>query len=496
MRSLHVTGACVAGALVLAAATLTAQPRIYDRVILSGRVMDPESGLDAQRSVGIVDGKVATIAPGPLVGRDTIDASGLVVAPGFIDLHVHWHDGDGYRFAALDGVTTALELEGGVAPVAAWYAARNGRTLINYGASASHGSARRASLQTRRDLAAARTLQDSLEASNPGAYRTATDDEISAIVRHVTAGLSEGALGVGMGLAYVPGAGRDEIFRVFQEAARSGVTVFVHIRHASLTVNQGTLDATQEVIADAAATGAALHIVHVTSTGLRQTGVALDMIAGARRHGVDVTTEFYPYEAASTDIRAAIFDPGWQERLGVTERDIMWFATGERLTPETFLTYRRSGGPVVVFVIPQDAIDAALRDSTVLIASDAVPLGESSGHPRGAGTYARVLGKYVRDERKLPLMQALRRMTLLPAQRLELWVPQMRTKGRLSVGSDADITVFDPARVIDRATYERPKQAPEGIPFVLVNGTPVVRQGKVVDGVSPGTGIRRAPSPP
>ncbi|MGQ0649104.1 MAG: amidohydrolase family protein [Gemmatimonadaceae bacterium] len=477
--------ACLTSVSVLARGTT------YDRVILNGRVMDPESGLDAVRHIGIRGTTIAAISERPLTGTDTIDARGLVVAPGFIDLHVHWHTPDGYRYAALDGVTTALELEGGVWPVTPWYAARDGKALINFGASVSHGGARRVVMRPVGSLDTMKTAQDTIQYRNPWAYRRATAPQIDSIRALIASGIGEGGLGIGFGLAYTPAAGRDEIFRMFQTAAASGVPAFVHVRHAATSVNSGSIDAAQEVIADAAATGASLHIVHVTSTGLRDTPVVLELIAGARQRGVDVTTELYPYEAASTSIQAAIFDPGWQERLGVGEDAVVFVRTGERLTPETFAQYRRTGGSIVIFVIPKEAMYAALRAPGVMVASDAVDIVNNTGHPRGAGTFARVLGRYVRDEPVIPLMDALRRMTLLPAQRLEALAPSMKRKGRLRVGGDADITTFDPRTVIDNATFEKPEQASGGILFVIVNGVPVVRNGRVVEGVSPGQGVRR-----
>ncbi|MFN8581562.1 MAG: amidohydrolase family protein [Gemmatimonadaceae bacterium] len=476
---------------LLLSCTLGAQTPVYDHVILNGRVMDPESGVDAIRTLGIRSTSIAAMSTAPLQGRDTIDARGLVVAPGFIDMHVHWQSPAGYRFAALDGVTTALEAEGGVWPVPDWYQERAGKSLINFGATVSHGGVRGTVVHSSGTLADAKTGQDTIVFNNPWAYQRATAEQITEIQHLIERGLDEGALGIGLGLAYTPAAGRDEILRVFQTGAHAGVTSFVHVRHAGLTVNQGSIDAAQEVIADAAATGAALHIVHVTSTGLRETPVVLELIQGARQRGVDVTTELYPYEAASTDIQAAIFDPGWQARLGVKEDAILYVKTGERLTPETFQKYRRMGGPIVIFLIPKDAMYAALKAPGVMIGSDGVEIINNTGHPRGAGTYARVLGRLVRDEQVIPLMDALRRMTLLPARRLQAYAPAMRRKGRLKVGADADITVFDPATVMDRATFEQPEQASTGIPFVLVNGVPVVRNGKVVDGVAPGIGITR-----
>jgi dihydroorotase len=245
----------------------------------------------------------------------------------------------------------------------------------------------------------------------------------------------------------------------------------------------------QEVVANAAATGASLHIVHVTSTGLIQTPECLRLIEGAQQRGLDVTTEAYPYTAAMTGIETAIFDDGWQQKLGVGYGDLQWVATGERLTAESFARYRKEGGLVVIHSIPEPIARLAVSHPQIMIASDGVING-GKGHPRGAGSYARVLGHYVREERVLTLMAALRKMALMPAQRLERSVPMMRAKGRVQVGTDADLIIFDPARVIDRATFENPARYSEGIRHVLVNGVQVVRNEQLVEGVKPGRAIR------
>jgi dihydroorotase len=246
------------------------------------------------------------------------------------------------------------------------------------------------------------------------------------------------------------------------------------------------VDSLQEMLADAAATGASVHVVHISSMGVRQTPVCLQLIAGARARGLDVTTEAYPYTAGMTDLASAIFDEGWQGRTGgIGYGDLQWVATGERLTADTFARYRKLGGMVILHSIPEDMVRVAVADPTVMVASDG-HLDKGKGHPRSAGTYARVLGRYVREQHALPLMDALRKMSLLPAERLGI-----QSKGRLQVGADADITVFDPERVMDRATFESPAQYSDGIPYVLVNGTFVVRDGQLVQGMAPGRGLRR-----
>ncbi len=303
-------------------------------------------------------------------------------------------------------------------------------------------------------------------------------------------GLAEGALGIGFGIAYTPGASREEILRLFRVAARHGVPCFVHLRQGGRDpVTGGSVAALQEVIADAAATGASLHVVHVTSMGQRDTPLLLQLIRGARERGLDVTTEAYPYTAGSTALQSAVFDPGWQQRMSITYHDILYPPTGERLTRASFARLRRQGATVVIFQIPDSTVRQTLADSLVLVASDGI---SPHGHPRLAGTHARVLGRYVRDSGALSLPDAVRKMTLLPAQRLERVVPGMRAKGRVRVGADADLTVFDAARVVDRATYERPAQFSEGIVHVLVHGVFVVRNSASM-AAHPGRPIRRGP---
>lgn len=458
-------------------------------MLVGGRVLDPETKLDGVRAVGIRNGRIVSVTAAVPSARDTVDVRGLVVAPGFVDLHSHGQDSINYRYLAHDGVTTALELEIGTYPIAPWYARRNGKSLINYGVSASHPGARRAML----DHDSTGEGADVLGATGAFVRSPIEHARLSELERRLDAALNDGALGIGMGINYTPAATREEIMRTFGVAARHHVPVFVHLRSAGLIENAGGVAGVQEVIADAAATGASLHVVHVTSMGLGATQVLLNLIEGARAHGLDVTTEAYPYPAGATMLQSAIFDPGFREALGIDYKDILWTATGERLTAESFERYRKQGGLVVIFSIPDSATDQAYRDPRVIVASDGgfqLQNGVPIGHPRSAGTHARILGRFVRERKVISLMDGVRKMTLLPARRLERVDPDMKRKGRVQAGADADLVVFDPARVIDRATFEKPAQYSDGIVHVLVNGTFVVRASKLVPGVAPGRPVR------
>jgi N-acyl-D-aspartate/D-glutamate deacylase len=393
----------------------------FDMVISGGRVMDPESGLDAVRNVGVRDGKIVEISEKPLQGKQTVDAHGLVVAPGFIDLHEHGQEPRNYEFQAHDGVTTSLELEVGTDDVPGWYARREGKSLINFGVSVGHIPIRM------------RLMNDPSKwlPTGAAAHKVATLEQLRSMQQAMEAGLKAGALAVGMGINYTEAATHQEIIEMFRVAASYQAPVHVHVRFSGTGEPSTGLAAVEEVIAAAAATGAPLHVVHITSIGLKETPQLIRLVEGAQRRGLDVTMECYPYVAASTGVESALFDPGWQDRMGITFKDIQWAKTGERLTAETFEKYRAEGGAVVIYAIPESAALAAVGNPIVMIASDGMPITGAKVHPRGQGTFSRVLGHYVREEKALDLMTALRKMTLMPAPgKTRASLPQQRAHSR------------------------------------------------------------------
>jgi len=459
-------------------------PNDYDLVIQGGRVLDPETGLDAVRNIGIRGGTIARITSEPLRAAKTLDATGLVVAPGFIDLHSHGQDPENYRLKVQDGVTTALELEIGSADVREFLREREGRSLVHFGVTASHPFTRVKALGGKIVPGAI------VPQASPQTDARTTPEQLAEIKNLLSREIDAGALGIGMGIAYTPGATRFEVIEIFRLAAERRVPVFVHLRSTGPIEPGSSIESISELVAAAAVSGASLHIVHMNSSGGKDGVRCLAMVEGARSRGIDVTTEAYPYIAGMTAINSGVFNPGWQERIGIDYKDLQLVETGERLTKESFDRLRALPDPklVIIYQNTDEMVDAVITHPLVMIASDGY-IAKAKGHPRSAGTYSRILARHVRSQRRLTLMDAIRKMSLMPAQRLERVSSAARRKGRIQEGADADIAVFDPNAVEDRATYDRPAEPSVGYRYVLVAGTPVVQDGKVVENVFPGRAL-------
>jgi len=466
----------------------TSAAETFDVVLKSGRVIDPETNLDGIRDVGIRGDTVARISSEALTGTRTIDARGLVVAPGFIDLHEHAQSPEGYRLMALDGVTTALELEIGVPDIQRFIEARRGRSPIHFGASTSFLAARLLAWDAPLPVSILGADAGIVPKSAPATNEPAAPERLERILAKLRSQVEAGALGVGMGLEYAPGATHHEVIEVFRLAEALESPVFVHVRNSGRIEPGSGVEAVTEVIGAAAISGAAIHIVHVNSSCMSDSVKCLSMIAGARARGLDVTMEAYPYTVAMTTINSAYFNPGWREKRRLDYGDLEIPESGERLTRKRFEALHASPEPrlILIHVNPEEVVDEIIANPLVIIASDGV-----MEHPRVAGTYSRVLARYVRDRKTISLAEAIRRMSLMPAQRLEEMSADAKRIGRLQEGARADIVVFDPQSTQDRAGFRDPTKSSVGVKYLVVAGTLVVDDGQFVEGATPGQALVR-----
>jgi len=448
----------------------------FDIVIRNGRVMDPQSGRDEIANVGIRDGSIAVITNQSIHGRKEIEATGLVVAPGFIDiLSSTLPDRETHIQKLTDGVTTTVGMHGGPLDAAEYHKRMVAvGPLINYGCAVGD-----------------RTIRTAAGATDP--YKAATADQVERMKLLAERAIRSGAVGIGFGINYAPGESYEEIYALFETAAKHGVPCHLHARYKGNVFPQTMSLAVMEVISMAAATGAQAELVHLTSSTVGSAPLCIRLIEGAARNGVKVGFDFHVWTRNETTLQSALYDEGWQERFGgISYEQIFVAATQEQLTKNRFEELRRQKAPIEVQTefIKDDEIEMAVKSPLGVVASDGGGLENDKGHPRSVGTFARFLRLYVREKKLLSLMEGLRRISLMPAQRLEMAIPRMSRKGRLREGSDADIIVFDPQQIGERATYANPAQRSVGVQAVIVNGIAVMDEGKIIEGVAPGQWLR------
>jgi N-acyl-D-glutamate deacylase len=487
-------------------------------VISGGRVVDPASGMDAIGDVAVMDGKIVAVGTGLGGAGRVIDATGLVVAPGFIDLHSHGQSIPADRMQAFDGVTTTLDLEAGVLPVASWYRrqADKGRVL-NYGAAANWAFARIGAMtgsNTESSLEAfGNAMRDRRWIDN-----VASDAEVSGILDRLANGLNEGGIGIGILNAYAPGAGVQELTAVCQLAATHDVATFTHVAYMSRIDPESAAEAYIRLIGYAGATGAHMHICHFNSSSKTDIERCTALIAKAQAQGLPITVEAYPYGTGSTVLAAAFFsDPEFEARNGLGYDSVQRVTDGHRFRDRKELLAAQAEEPstlVLWHVLDiennphhRDLLDMAVLYPGGAIASDSMPWTLSDGsvytgdawplpddatsHPRSAGCFTRFIREWVRERRTLSLLEGVRKCALIPAEILARSTPAMRAKGRLQAGADADIVVFDFEKLSDRATFSAMNRPSEGVRHLVVSGQPLISNGVLDVAARPGRPVRR-----
>lgn len=498
-------------------APVAAEAADYDLVILNGRVMDPETGLDARRNVGVKDGKIVVVTMDMIKGTEVIDATGHVVAPGFIDTHHHIGSIPfGQKLALRDGVTTPLELELGAYPVDQFYQQLAGKSQTNYGASVSIMAIREKLFNPRYKSDMATYVLDSQIKDESVFFGMETisqkpdSEQLTKIGAMLDEGLKQGALGIGNPVGYMTmGETSAEMIEVQRLAGKYGRASYQHGRFSSQQPPTTGILSNQEAIASVAIYGGGVLLQHMHQQTLADTPIALKMVDDARDKGLKVQAEIYPYNYGATIVGADYLRPSnYGPNMGRTYKDIIEVATMKPLTKARYDELMKSNPATSVMfygITEQGMLDSLAHPST-FVGSDAFPLTISStgdlamdwdvaykdvqGHPRAAGTHAKVL-RLVREKHLMPLMSAVSKMSYMPAKFLQdNGVSQMAHKGRMQVGADADITIFDAATVTDNSTIQAGGLPSTGIPYVVVNGTIVVKNSKVLQAVFPGTAVR------
>ncbi|WP_326953676.1 amidohydrolase family protein [Amycolatopsis sp. NBC_01286] len=484
-------------------------------LLRGGRVVDPGTGFDGVADVLLDDGKVAAVGSG-LDAPAVVDVSGLVVGPGFVDLHSHVHSVAGQRLQALDGVTTALDLEAGLMPLERAYAeaAAAGRPL-NYGFSACWAAAR---AQVLAGIEPDAQIDSGLAVlGNPAWQRSSSPDELAAWLSLVEGELAAGALGIGVLMGYAPATEPGEFLAVAHLAAKAGVPTYTHVRELVEVDPAIPVDGSEEIVIAAAETGAAMHHCHVNSTSGHHLDRVLATLEKSRRAGSRVTVEAYPYGAGSTAVGAAFIEPDRLRLKGLSPSSVVILETGERVADEARLRQLREadpGAPCLLEFLDEDnprdqaTLRQALAFPDSIVASDAMPVYWTDGrtestewplppggttHPRTAGTFAKTLRLMVRETGAWTWLEAFRRCAYLPSRLLDDVAPAARGKGHLGVGADADVVVLDPATITDAATYADPTRPSHGVRHLFVGGVPVVGDGELRTGAFPGKPLRGEP---
>ena len=448
-------------------------------VVKNGRVIDPYNNIDSKLNIVIKDGKILELTPYEISGEKNIDATGLIVCPGFIDIHMHedmYHNEEDYldewiaKSMLNMGVTTCIGGNCGInltEPLTYLDAVDRLKLPVNIGLMAGHTNIRECVVE------------------NSNKYNPIQTDDIKKIMYTAREYLEGGCFGISYGIRYVPGITELELIEVSKACKPENKIINAHVRDDAKNI----IWATKEFIKVGMKLDIPIQNSHIGSMGgYGQMKELLRLLDSVKSSGLDITSDCYPYYAFSTRIGETTYDDGFLERYNIDYDSIEISEgkyKGQRCTKNIFDELRKNSPDTITVghVMNEKDIDMAILHPNVMIASDGF-LHKEQGHPRAAGTFPRLIDKYVKTG-KLSLYDAINKMTTMQAKKLGL-----SNKGNLSKGSDADITIFSYDEIKDNATFDNPIKKPDGIKYVLIKGSVALKDGEIVNGKL-GTSVRR-----